>query len=537
MVMKIKQEMSLLILAAGFVLALGTGALADPAPPQFSTAPGSATATATLNAEVTAGDADLVLELPKGQRPGNLHDVGIPGAPPVTVSVDVKPMGASSGKCLFHLVLHVHDLPLDYKQTRYISFTAGDVTQVLPYTLTNAPPDKPVLAVRMGPVLAVRDGGFAPVSVVTGTYGVSGLHIAQSTLAETTTHQAYGKGQLQLCTDQRPDACPKEGITLPAHMEHMLWISGGQTHGQYDGAVVLSAREASEGVSSDKTSIYATTWDAGWIGAALLLAGLVLAWLVTNVVRASWIRNQWLLQAALLRAELTSLNAGLKVTYKSGTPTQALNVAADLEQRLRLDALEAQGLPTGIQSVFSDPNVEAARQKLETYLQEIAAWLSSLKVIKTEGLDEVERRYLASANGPAQASLKAIFVKIDALAIANSAPPVTQLRTAIAADLNPAPAAFGLGGQGLAPAPSQAELPPPKVVQLRLGMINQIGWLYVLAVTFFVGGYTLFLTGQSASYGTIANYAAAFLWGLGFPIGTQLAQSAVATALSATRQI
>ena len=81
------------------------------------------------------------------------------------------------------------------------------------------------------------------------------------------------------------------------------------------------------------------------------------------------------------------------------------------------------------------------------------------------------------------------------------------------------------------------KLPTAQALQVQLSVINAAGWVYVLAVTFLVGCYQLCLSSQSASYGVLPDFIVAFLWGVGFPMGTQIASNAVAAALGANRQI
>jgi len=520
--------------ALGLALGFAAGAAAQPTPPKLISTQ------ATIEAEAHSGDADLVLQVPASARLTDVQPVNIDGPDAVLAAIRSSRLGSNGdAQDLYRLHIHVAGLPSNYSHAQYVRFRLGDDTYVLSYTLSNQPSDTPAFAVSLGPAIAIKAGEGVPITVMTGQGRITGLRVDQWTLAESQTHQSFSDGALMLCRAPEPsrEACPRAGIDLRAGTSTPVWIVGGRDAGQFDGYVTLVSHQTPAGIKSDKTSIYVTSWLAKFFGLALIAIGITLSFLLSNVLRSFSSREQGLLQAARLRVQLDTLLHDLHTGRPCATAKEITKKIAGLGTALSVSELEAHGVPGWLPPVFSAPGADDQQKSFQTYLQNVVQWISAIEVMIDEGLHEVDRRFHAAQPGPEQHALKTVYSDIDRLAISpiDQPPTVAAVRQAINASLAATPPAKLR--QLVTLETEVTPLPAPDVLQKRLNIINGAGWLYVLVITLILGCYELFVSNGAASFGIVPDYVAAFLWGLGFPVGAQLAQSAVATALGGARPI
>jgi hypothetical protein len=498
----------------------------------------------TLNAPPGAGkvEAQLLL-LNKGPAITKVEAVAplADGQPAAQAKLDGSSCaaGAAGRPTICMVDFTADELPPNYHDTQYLKVTFGSGAQdIVHFVLANIPPDKTaLLSVSLPATVALKLGQPIPLEVATGGK-IEGLKIEQKTLTEAKTGRGLGGGLLRLCLESgKALDCPPDGtLTLEANTHTRLMIDGADWAGQYQGAISLVSRQTPQGVASNNVTVYVSNNWLKVLGGLLLAFGVFVSWFVTDYLRSLASYYAWWARALKIAATIKHLRAEVRARW---TPEQTQAITEKLkevEEALTQSNLEQNGLAKPGLRGFSSINGDPATSDLQSYLQGLQTWTSVLAILIQEGLEAVGR---GQPTGASAEQTAAKIAKIDALAgkVLSDPPSVADTRTSLGAILNPPPPA---GAHLIAPffGPKPAAAPPTvEALEARVTLIDGGAWLAVILITVLTGCYAMLASSASASFGTSVDLWAAFLWGLGLPVGTQIAQGAVTTALSAVRRV
>ena len=455
----------------------------------------------------------------------------VPGRP---TKVDFRIEGelpASTSARRWVVTAVASELLINEEQTRFAQVDIGELRRIVPYTLTNRLRAPPSFTATLSTPW-VMNGGKKDANallIVTGDQAITGLRLANSTLAEKATGIPLRVQSLELC--QSADAVCETPARIPALASSTLYLrskAGDHPHGRFVGTLALAvdARPDPIIVLADVSS---STLCAKVGGGVVILLGVGFAWLLTVWSRARLDRLAALrpaLQARLRILELLGrLNAAAKVVG-FGYPALATHYAV-MAETLTEEGLDlVNRLPPRMPSVTSN-----AVSDLKTYLEQLQQPIIRLTVLVNDGIEPLTVNWRNAANATDQTLILDALKTLDApLDTAVETDAHANVAAAKAAAAPPPPVGIGMAIQGPAAAPVALQL---RHVSAQIDTLNVGIWVIYLLLTSVIG--CVLLVVNNSGFGTAMDYIYCLLWGFGLPTTfdklAQVAPSTISTSV------
>lgn len=443
-------------------------------------------------------------------------------------AVEIMPAGATSRMWL--LGATIKDLPSESTAKRYVTVRFDGASMTFAYLLTNksATPFSWKIAWPSSTVsISPGDPIQFQINVIQGP--ATGVTLHANLLEKMRKTQASASG-LRLCRGGATsnDCAPFDLQTGPTN----VWLVGVEGVGQFDGSLVLAAREKPEG-DTFTMSINSSSIEYRLGGMLVIFVGVVLVWVVSVFGRYKANRDQLLIPASVLREKLSLIEIDLGANK---TNTKTPNVAAAIQtqrQALAETLLEQSGLPAKFPLPWNAGSVPADQvEKYRQYLQKVSDWVTVLEAIVYDGMDKAWSEWKPNSTAAETQAIAAAIANLDNLAgVGGTAPSIDSVRSQIRTELStlkaklasPAPA-FLLATLALGPTTS----PTPGQLRMEIAKIALLAWSFLAVVTVLLGSYVLVLSNNG--FGSLGDYLLCFLWGVGIPVGAQMSPATSTTA-------
>lgn len=553
------------ICAVGWVLA-GGSAIAQqttaPSPSLTPSAPTPATGTAVVLPPANNGErimlGDGTLRLKPGNTEGEVTfilsteqlgqesltapkpmivDEGIAGAvlEPTKVQFtvsDAEFQPSATGR-RWLVLARIAALPPNVSQTRYATVQLGSrVKRTLNYVLSNLPPTPVEFSIDIHtPWMLSSDKDALPVVVATREQAVTGLRLANSTLAEKTLGEPIGLQTLSLCR-AHSGPCEAPGA-IPAMTSQTFFLRMSESqrpHGRFSGTVAFAVDARAE-TSAKSLEINSSSSGRRWVGAGLIVVGVMLAWWLTEASRARFERLTALVPFTAARKRIEVLLARLdKARTEAGVDLSRLRTEYEqLTERLsELELDQARLLPSPLPLPWKTEQADA-----KAALKEWDDAIGGFHVLVRDGVevlmvhwrdavtDEARKRVVKAlkhldAPGGAATEVKANALIAEALAML--APPQPDAQSALR---SPAPAT------STTPAKSLLQRVTTEIKSLTLSV-----WIaYGLLVS--VGGIAVLII-ANPGFGTLLDFIYCLFWGFGLPVALDKLQQLSPSGMSTT---
>lgn len=382
------------------------------------------------------------------------------------------------------------------------------------------------LTIKALPSVALSAGRPLPLTVIVGQNNEPTVRIGFVSLIERQSKRPISTGGLRIC-HSGTGACATDFVELPANRSYNLFIWGIEDEGVFEGTVTISTASKPAGETSPPMTVYVSSAQAKFFGVLTIASSVIVAFLFSVILRSMLNRRQLLLPVASLRDTLSLLKARVLLLPASlqSMLSKTVEKIAAVDSSLQTKSLSEAGLPSILPSFTSGASLDSYR----AYISAKSQWTQILSIVIDEGLRDISNLLSGGGDSPVPpAALKAAVDAIEAAAQYHSsaAPNEAALRLTIASaiqDLKNAMQVKSFFSQGKSASYTEQ-------LRLEIGAINVASWLFVLVLTTFIGAVAIVVMGDGAlGFGTAGDYLKCVLWGLGFPVGSQLASITSAT--------